>query len=448
MPYIRLIEPLKRLTEERFEKLVPRVSQYLEGVYPPNPAYFEKILRKYIQQKRLPFVIIRVLAELTKNPREALATWFMNADWESFKHISFRMPTQLYSKLVYFLGICNGDGSLTRTHISISDYYPAFIRKLRDFTTTLFGGHPKIIRGSGGVDVLFIKSVWVGRLLNFLTDQSYGRKYHALRCPLILSNTELKRFYWRGLFDTDGSYKPTMVFSTISDQLTHDFERFLEHHNLNFYSHSSKKGNTIQIKIGSYKAFSQLVGSWHPNKQQQCLDLLRQGTQIIVFEGAKQNCLTDKGYLNLALLPKLRVAIRDQRVRVLHLLTMFGDDAYSYMISHHAKFVYPRADHPIQLPLKPTTQVMKLLQYLSPTKDGIAVTTGKHRGLYRDLEQTVAEVHRLFGFQSLQRTNGGYNAQHKLLRDYLRTYFVYEPAWLPSTRNEEAKLLEDWNSFL
>lgn len=392
--------------------------------------------------------MVRVLAELTQNPHGTLATWLMNAAWESFKHIPFCIPAQLSPKLAYFLGVCNGDGSLTRTHISISDHYPAFIRKLHAFITTMFGGRPKIIQGSGGVNVLFIKSVWVGRLLNFLTDQPYGRKYHTLRCPLILTNIDLERFYWRGLFDTDGSYQSTMQFGTVSEQLVHDFEHFLEQHDLNYYTYFSKKGNTVQIKVGSYKAFSHLVGSWHPNKQQQCFNLLKQGTRIIVFKGVKPNCLTDKGYLNLALLPKLYVAIRNQRVRMLHLLTMFGDEAYSYLIAHHAKFVYSRADHPIRLPLKPTKHVMTLLQYLSPTKDGIAVTTGKYRGYYRAIEKTVAEVHRLFGIQSLQRTNSGYNAQHKLLRDYLRTYFVYEPAWLLPTRDEEIKLIGEWNSFL
>ncbi|MFQ6125917.1 MAG: hypothetical protein ACE5R6_15120 [Candidatus Heimdallarchaeota archaeon] len=428
--------------------MVLKTKDYLDDVYPKDPTYFERILRKYIHQKRLPFVIVRVLAELTQNRRKALATWLSYTSWESFKHITFRMPIHLSPKLAYFLGVCAGDGSLTRTHISIIDNYPAFIRKLLELTTTLFGGRPKIVRGSRGVYILFIKSVWAGRLLNLLTDQPYGKKYHVLRCPLILKNSKLERFYWRGLFDTDGSYSQTMQFGTVSDQLIRDFEYFLEQHELNYYTHFYKKGNTIQLKIGSYKVFSQLVGSWHPNKQQQCLNLLRQGTKVTVFKGVKSSSLTEKGYLNLALLPKLHVIIKDQRIRVLHLLTMFGDDAYPYLITHHAKFVYPHASYPIHLPLKPTKQVLILLKYLSPTKNGIAVTTGKHRGHYRDLEQTVEKVHQLFGFQSLTRTNGGYDTKHKLLRDYLRTYFVYESAWLPLTRKEEINLLEDWNSFL
>lgn len=448
MPYVQLRGSLRSLIEERFETLGQKVCHYLEGIYTANAAYFKNILQNYLHQERLPLVILRVLAELTSNPRESLATWLLHAAWESFKHIPFRMPALLTPQLVYFLGVCNGDGSLTRTHISISDYYPTFIQKLHTFTATMFGGHPTISQGSGGVNILFIKSVWVGRLLNFLTDQPYGRKYHALRCPLILANTELERFYWRGLFDTDGSYQQTMQFGTVSDQLAHDLERFLTQHALTYCSYFSPIANTIQLKLGSYKAFAHLVGSWHPDKQQHCLKLLRQGTRIVMFKGVKSNCLTAQGYLNLALLPKLHAEIENQRVRVLHLLTRFGEDTYSYLLAHNTKFVYPRADRPIRLPLKPTKQVTTLLKYLSPTQDGIAVTTGKYRGHYRDLVQTVVEVHKLFGFYSLRRANGGYKAQHKLLRDFLCTFFVYEPAWLPTTRDEETNLVESWNSFL
>lgn len=448
MPYIQLTGELRSLIEEQFENLTQKISFYLEGIYSADSTYFKKVLQNYLHQERLPLVMIRVLADLSQSPREFLAAWLRHASWESFKHIPFRMPTCLSPQLAYFLGVCNGDGSLTRTHISISDYSPAFIRKLRTFMSTLFGGHPKITRGSGGVNVLFIKSVWVGRLLHFLTDQPYGKKYHALRCPLLVANTELEQFYWRGLFDTDGSYRWAIQFSTTSDQLAYDLQQFLERNALIYYTQLSKKGNSVQLKIGSYKAFAHLVGSWHSDKQQQCLHLLRQGTRILLFKGLKRNQLTTHGYLNLALLPNLHVALKNHRISWVHLQDRFGDDAYAYLITHHAKFVYPHANNPIQLPLQPTKRLMTLLQYLSPTQDGIAVTTGKYRGFYRDLEQTVAEVHCLFDFHSLRRANGGYKAQHKLLRDYLRNFFVYEQAWLPPTRDEATKLVEDWNSFL
>jgi len=128
------------------------------------------------------------------------------------------------------------------------------------------------------------------------------------------------------------------------------------------------------------------------------------------------------------------------------MLQLLGERTYDYLIGNNAKFAYPRADNSINLPLRPSEEVNEVLKYVTPTRDGIAVTTGKHRGLKLiGLEEVVRRVSEVFNITSLRKANGGYKVQHKLIRDYIRVFFMYQKSWKAQTPSDFKKLKVKWD---
>lgn len=150
---------------------------------------------------------------------------------QSAKGEQTTIPLQLTEKLVYLLGITDGDGNLSKHQVHIVDYSKKQIEQLQKFCKELFGVTGNIVEGKeGNYWILLVNGKWIVRLITFLTGHPTGRKYESLQEPFILREQPWERFrgaYWRGMFDADGSYKNTMVFATVSNLLSKDLEAYL-----------------------------------------------------------------------------------------------------------------------------------------------------------------------------------------------------------------------------
>ena len=445
MPYLVLDATQAALIQTHLDEVTSRVTAYFEGSIPMNLSRTRGRIQMYLKQRRLPFPLLRIAATLADDPKVVLANWLEGTIYESFKRLRFKCPLQITPAVAYFLGVCNGDGSLTEKFVHILGCSRKFTQRLLLLSAHLFGKTSKIT-DSQGYDVIFIKSKWVTRLVHFLSDHPFGRKYDHLRQPLILDD-KLACDYWRGVFDADGSCSSSITWITCSERYAADFSAFLAQNKVaHTVVHYKQSGSAIQIKARSFLNFAHIIGTWHPEKGEQLYGMLREGTRVLLFAGPNPNAMTNQGYFDLGRLPKLHAEIKKQRIRIRDVLKLLGERTYEYIAINNAKFAYPRADKAINLPLRPSEEVNEVLKYTTPTRDGITVTTGKHRGLdLIDLEESARRVSTLFGITSLRKSNGGYNAQHKLIRDFLKTFYLYKKPWNPLTRSNFEKLAVKWN---
>ena len=445
MPYVVLDAAQEAFIQTHLDGIARQVTTYFEDSIPMDLNKARTRLQMYLKQRRLPIPLLRVAATFAEYPGAILATWLEGATYESFKRLPFKCPLRVTPALAYFLGVCDGDGSLTEKFIHILGCSRKFTKQFLLLTTHLFGKTSKITI-SQGYDVIFIKSKWIARLVHFLSDHPFGWKYDRLRQPLILDD-KLACDYWRGAFDSDGSCVATITWTTCSVKYTKDFSKFLKKKQIvHTLYHSERPLNRIQINSRSFFNFARSIGTWHPEKTEQLYHLLKEGTKILLFGGSNPITINKQGFLKLELLPKLHVEVHGHRTQFIRLFQLLGEQAYDYLIENNAKFAYPRADKAINLPLKPSEEVNEILKYVTPTGVGLTVTTGKHRGLEPiGLEKAVSKVSALFGIGSLRKSNGGYNAQHKLIRDYLKTFYLYKKPWKALTHSKFEKLKVKWN---
>ena len=444
MPYVLLGDELQQLLKKKRVEIARKTVHYLTNVYSNSLDYLKRVLSRYDTQKRLPLLILRVMADLFNKPRERLSEWLRAAKWESFKHKQFSIPVQNSPLLAYFLGVCNGDGSLSRTHVAIGDKYRDYIERLRSLVRRLFDQEVTITE-TKEIFILFIKSKWIARLVMFLTDQPLGMKYHKLKEPLLLKETDLAKYYWRGLIDADGSFGQSIQFSSKSSKLVEDLATFLSTRNIACSTESSTLLTRLHVKARSWLAFAKAVGVWHPERTKQFIEKLRKETNITLFKGVNPKKLIDGRYINLKLIPKLQVKLSGKKVFVKELIATHGTCVYERLLTAKTEFTYPYSSQTVHLPLTLSEETTRIIQYVTPIRDGISVTLGKHQGLPpRTLAGIVSDVSRLFGITSLQKANGGYKAQHKLLRDFMKTFFIYEAPWEPISEAEAEQFQRSW----
>jgi len=88
--------------------------------------------------------------------------------------------------------------------------------------------------------------------------------------------------YWRGAFDSDGSYASNITWVTCSARYATDFSEFLRKTNIDhILFHSERPLSRVQIKTRSFLNFARSIGTWHPEKTEQLYRLLKEGTKVL-----------------------------------------------------------------------------------------------------------------------------------------------------------------------
>ncbi|MHA1435244.1 MAG: LAGLIDADG family homing endonuclease [Candidatus Heimdallarchaeota archaeon] len=159
---------------------------------------------RYLDRGAIPLPLLRVDETLWQRLTEQILQE-KKITIQSAKGEQSIIPLELTEKLVYLLGIIDGDGHLSKHQVHIVDYSKKQIEQLQQLCQELFGVTGHIQEGNeGNYYILLVNSKWIVRLVQFLTGHSLGRKYESLREPLILKTEPWNRFrgaYWRGMFD-------------------------------------------------------------------------------------------------------------------------------------------------------------------------------------------------------------------------------------------------------
>ncbi|MGC9778866.1 MAG: helix-turn-helix domain-containing protein [Candidatus Heimdallarchaeota archaeon] len=280
---------------------------YQSALHDHSIKNWKQRVERYLERGAIPLPLLRGDEELWQQLTQQVKQE-QQITIQSAKGKQSIIPLVLTEKLVYLLGIVDGDGHLSKHQVHIVDYSQEQIKQLQQFMYELFGVTGEIRSGKGGnYYILLVNSKWIVRLVQYLTGHPLGRKYEALQEPLILQKdqwTYLRGAYWRGLFDADASYKQAPTFTTISEKLTLDLKDYLDAFEINSTINTNKNGFTTYIYTGSRTRLYSQIGSWHPQKRKELLALLsrRRSGEIENFQGINEQKMTSDGFFDLSLL--------------------------------------------------------------------------------------------------------------------------------------------------
>lgn len=284
----------------------------------------KKIINYLDNQQRLPFPLFRLADDWLDyfSCKEFI-------QYQSARGEDFQLPLYLTEELAYLVGVIMGDGHLANYFINIIDSSKEHIENLSQLLSNLFNSKIEFfVQSNANAWNVNILGKWIVRFFNFLSGQPINaRKYPSLREPLIFQSNDLfRRAFWRGLMDADGSFKSTIGFGTASKRLRTDFAKFLKQYQINyrFYEQEVFGGITYSLNVAGHsrKQFASLIGSNHPQKQQE-LNLLLQkkiyrfspristlrkkgfwARQVVNFKEEKLK----QGYFNFTLLDTLSIS--------------------------------------------------------------------------------------------------------------------------------------------
>ncbi|MBD3190450.1 MAG: hypothetical protein GF308_07390 [Candidatus Heimdallarchaeota archaeon] len=279
MPYLVLDSLWAKKLRKQSLALAERCAYY----FADSPAecsikqWQKKIINYTEQQERIPLPMFRLATdwEAFFSAKEAIA-------FQSARGENFQLPQRLTNKLAYILGVVLGDGHLSEYAIYIVDYLEEYIRYLAAILEQLFGAdillYPHTQCNAWN---LCQKGKWLVRLIHFLSGQPIaGKKYETMCEPLLVKEQKNQRAsFWRGLMDTDGSYKNDIIFCSASGTFVKEFSLFLQENkigNRSFKINSQAgKGYGLRIPAWRRKKFVKLLrGSQHPEKSKQLHALL------------------------------------------------------------------------------------------------------------------------------------------------------------------------------
>ncbi|MHA1185614.1 MAG: LAGLIDADG family homing endonuclease [Candidatus Heimdallarchaeota archaeon] len=266
-------------------------------------------INRYTEGEAIPLPILRGSKEIWQQLTEQILKE-QQIIIQSAKGERSIIPLEITEKLVYLLGIIDGDGHLSKHQVHIVDYSKKQIEQLQKFCKELFGVTGNIVEGKEGNYYIFlINGKWIVRLVNFITGHSLGRKYDSLREPLILREQpweHLRGAYWRGMFDADGSYKKTLMFGTISTKIINDLEAYFSSLGINYrIKQTTMKGYTLYVYADTRQKVFDAIGCWHPEKLAEFQQLVTRNWygSLSLFHGLQFENMIDSDYFNFCKLP-------------------------------------------------------------------------------------------------------------------------------------------------
>lgn len=370
------------------------------------------------------------------------------------------IPLALSEKLVYLLGIIDGDGYLSKHQVHIVDYSKKQIEQLQRFFQELFGVTGNIREGKeGNYYILLVNGKWIVRLASYITGHPLGRKYESLREPLILREQPWERFrgaYWRGMFDADGSYLGGIVFATISKKLIYDLKNYLDEQSIKYNFKTKSRSYSLYVNAGSRTKLSQHVGSWHPEKRKQLQMLLtrRYSGEEVTFLGINDQNLDSEGFFDFALMDnKISILnsgavikqIREQKgftrnefakilvanystlasyensgaaptIKTMIKISSIIEESLSAILQKYQlnKFAYILS---VELPFSPTKELKEYMSYLYPRLHNVISLQTKD-------QETLSKIEDYFSIK-IDKVRGN-DFKNYVLWDFLRLFALYE----------------------
>jgi hypothetical protein len=267
---------------------------------------------------------------------------------------------------------------------------------------------------------LQIGNKWFIRFFSFIFNLPAGKKVNLKEPFILLKFPEYRIYFWRGIFDSDGSTSSDHQYLSISSSqvnLLKSFKNYLIANNilcrLNLQQNKFGKWYSLYIPSSEIKGFCELIGTSHPLKQKILSEILRKGPSVTVFRGINKRTLKGNCF-DFSLMVKRR------------------------SLSKH-----------IMLPRKPTKKLMEIARFMRIKNKNVVILVRKDRNKIltdKEVKSLSKKIEKLFGIKSVIWGKNRllpcfYSSE---LSKFIRNYFVYEKPWTPE--NPE-KLILEWNDI-
>jgi hypothetical protein len=414
-------------------------------------TYTKKLLKRSFSKNMFPFTFLRVLVNVSskgnKNLEEKIILRFiLLSDYVT----SFYKPRPITlsktldeigdKRLWYFIGVCVGDGSLLAKYndwrLEISDGSPhikelekckEYLKKIESLAEKIFKiklSKSSIKKQKGNWFNLRIGNKWLVRYLNFFFGLPVGNKIGKLSTPKILdlmkNKKMLERYFWRGIFDTDGMINRksrNIVLASSDSNLMKQCEEFLIKCGIKSKvgNKKDKYGNLyklLEIDSDYIKDFAIHVETSHPLKQDILMKHLQKPLKYYTFQGLNKRNMREDGKFDLSILKN-----KDKRVSV---------------------------------PECPSTELLKIACCISVIDwEGkrVIFKTGIDPDIF-NFKKILTNFETIFGIKpKFLPTRNMWYVNSQLLNEFFRKFFIYDLPWKPLSKEKVKRLLKNWNDI-
>ncbi len=406
----KLVQPLQKAIYGKVsDNLLKQIKQRCSSedalikqleVYTGKRSNIYKTTNKWFKTGIFPVIILRILNE----DRVSFARWLYEVEYftDFLNKSRFYSPRTLEEalnpSLIYLVGCSVGDGHIDKTgkRWTLVDgssnqdrlkFSQEFVEQLSNLLKR-YVNHTKITK-SRNKYVLRINNKPFCRFVNFFFGLPKGKKKKiVLKKPQILTlgHIQLEKYFWRGCFDTDGSVNRdgAVDFCSSDRNLLIECKKFLGDNEID--SNLGKRNLTVR---SSYLKKFCTVGFAHPRKQQEFVKVLRRGIKF-----------------------------------------------NSVCIKNNEKENIPHA----------LLQIYSLIRIDKNYR--IRINQNNLRWAHKDIRAVGLTLQKIFGYKLKTSKSGLYYFKSKKVYEYLRRFFIYQPAWQPTTEEESVQLLNEWNSVL
>lgn len=315
--YVKITSKLiKQIRKKYMNKEIIKIT---EG-YIVRRSNLNTAINRWFENKTFPLITLRAIyKEKLYNITNEIEyfTDFLN---KSRFYFPKTLSELLNKRLIYFIGCSVGDGHIDKagkrwilvdgsSYKEKLVYSKEFVLKLSKLLQNYINTYN--IRYYETKYVLSINNKLFCRFLNFFFELPFGKKKDVvLKKPLILkfSKEDLEKYFWRGLFDTDGSVikQGSVNFCSSDKNLLNECRNYLNKINIK----SRKKEQILNIYMKYLNKFAH-IGLSHPRKQKELLNLLKKG---LTYKSVMIKDKTDQKLLEIYKL--LRIDSSNYRIRI------------------------------------------------------------------------------------------------------------------------------------
>jgi len=221
----------------------------------------------------------------------------------SRKNKRFKVPLrceELNRRIAYLAGVICGDGNLYKRNHSLticdgSNKYPLRSKDYILFISRLFEKNFRTrgrVRCEKNYCLYTVENSLLCDFFNCIFEIPYGRKCDSIKLPNVLKNNKHEKYFWRGVFDTDGYIRAKLKMislKTNSKALVTDLASFCRKNNIKIIHENCKKGHSLRIANSSFLIFAKIIGLSHPRKSENLIYHLKEGPYYKIFKGFKNN---------------------------------------------------------------------------------------------------------------------------------------------------------------
>jgi|SRR3989344_2089166 len=253
-------------------------------------------IKKNILKGNISLEYARVISLVLVNNEKSISLFnklLKKSEFLIFKNKKIKIPlelTDLNNELAYLAGVIAGDGHITKNlyEIIIADGHSRrhhlkdskkFMLNIKNVLKRNFNCDSSI-KLKDNYYILRCESSVICRIMNSIYDIPNGKKSNIIGISKLISKTNKERLFWRGIFDTDGyirSKNKAISLSTTSKKLHYDLINFCKNNEIIIFNKDERKIYRTVISEKSILKFAKVIGIFHPRKQKNLIEYLKNG---------------------------------------------------------------------------------------------------------------------------------------------------------------------------